>query len=207
MGRRILLLLGIAALTSLLVLALQPENVTATHDQLVRFHVIANSDTEADQQLKRDVRDEILKRFGGLLSEAISVEQVQSLILNNLSEIESVAQQEVRRQGYSYSVEALLGEFDFPVKSYGSITLPAGRYQALRVVIGEGSGENWWCILFPPLCFVDISNSLAKDVSQDVLPAFTGGKNQKNIKVRFKVLELLKGNGQHRLSRKEVKTK
>lgn len=130
---------------------------------LIRFHVIANSDTVQDQQLKREVRDAVLSKLGSRFEKAETVEEARQLVLENLSEIEAVAQEEVKRNGKDYPVEAQLGNFSFPAKTYGSFSLPAGEYEAVRVVIGEGKGENWWCVLFPPLCFVDISNSVSRE--------------------------------------------
>lgn len=140
---------------------------------LIRFHVIANSDSLGDQQLKRQVRDAILKQVGDEFKDVHSVAEAREIVLANLGEIEEAGKQEIALRGRDYPVKANLGHFDFPAKTYGSFSLPAGNYEAVRVVIGEGQGENWWCVLFPPLCFVDISNSVstepeARKVSKDL---------------------------------------
>ncbi len=199
--KRGVLLLSVVLLVGLIWLG-QADRKAASlqpYDNLIRFHVIANSDTDFDQALKRDVRDKILQALKEPLSQAGSLEEARALVRGNLKKIETVAQREVVRQGYSYPVKAMLGNFQFPVKSYGYITLPAGNYEALRVVIGEGQGENWWCILFPPLCFVDISNSLTADLQQQVLPTLSGNRNKKGIQVRFKLLEIIRGAHAYRL--------
>lgn len=128
---------------------------------LIRFHVIANSDSIQDQQLKRNVRDAILDKVGSRFEKTDSVEEARRTVLASLDEIQAVAREEVIRNGEDYPVAAQLGHFDFPAKAYGSFTLPAGNYEAVKVIIGEGKGANWWCVLFPPLCFVDISNSVS----------------------------------------------
>jgi stage II sporulation protein R len=130
---------------------------------LIRFHVIANSDSLGDQQLKRQVRDAILEQVGDKFKAVQSVAEAREIVLANLGEIEAAAEREIALRGRDYPVKASLGHFDFPAKTYGSFSLPAGNYEAVRVVIGEGQGENWWCVLFPPLCFVDISNSVSTE--------------------------------------------
>ena len=177
-----------------------------TYNNLLRFHVIANSDSETDQNLKRDVRDRILEEFGHILAESDNISQTKTMVLENLAEIEEAARGEVVRQGFSYPVKAMLGEFDFPVKSYGSLILPAGRYEALRIVVGAGKGQNWWCVLFPPLCFVDISSNVASGLPESALPAITGQRQSQKLRVKFKVLELLYGNkGDSRLGENDNK--
>lgn len=132
-------------------------------DNLIRLHVIANSDSDEDQQLKRDVRDIIIdymkKNFGDL----DNVDKAKSIISKNIDTIEEIAIKEISRQNKNYKVEANLGNYPFPTKVYGDVSLPAGNYQALRVVIGNGEGQNWWCVLFPPLCFVDATHGTVPD--------------------------------------------
>lgn len=134
-------------------------------DNLIRFHVLANSDSEADQQLKLKVRDAILQKFSPILGQASSIKESRQLVDANLGAMEKEAARVIAAEGKNYPVTVVHGFFDFPVKSYGSLTLPAGRYEAVRVVIGAGKGHNWWCVLFPPLCFVDV-NTEQTGVSQ-----------------------------------------
>ncbi len=125
---------------------------------LIRFHVIANSDSPEDQQLKLRIRDRVLDTLGKEFEKCVSVDEARDVIKDRLEEIESIAKDEVARSGKDYSVKAVLGNYDFPTKAYGNTYLPAGEYEALRVVIGRGGGANWWCVMFPPLCFIDISH-------------------------------------------------
>ena len=122
-------------------------------DKVLRFHVLANSDSEADQQLKYQVRDAVGCYLQKELGMADSREESEQIITGQLEQIQEVAEETVKEHGYSYSVRAELEETAFPVKSYGSFTFPPGTYEALRVVIGEGEGHNWWCVLYPNLCF------------------------------------------------------
>lgn len=122
-------------------------------DKVLRFHVLANSDSEVDQQLKYQVRDAVGCYLQKELGTADSREESEQIITGQLEQIQEVAEETVKEHGYSYSVRAELEETAFPVKSYGSFTFPSGTYEALRVVIGEGKGHNWWCVLYPNLCF------------------------------------------------------
>ena len=126
-------------------------------DNLIRLHIIANSDSAVDQELKKDIRDVVINYMKEQLKTSRDVEQTEYIINNNLRKIEELARNEISRQGKEYSVKATLGSYPFPTKAYGDVTLPAGYYQALKVVIGKGDGSNWWCVLFPPLCFVDVN--------------------------------------------------
>lgn len=130
---------------------------------IIRFHVIANSDSPKDQAIKLRVRDRLLDEFGQLLNQSPTVSQSRSIIEDKLRDIEGIAQEEVDRYTKVYKVKALLGDFPFPTKAYGDMVYPAGNYEALRIIIGSGQGANWWCVMFPPLCFVDISHSITED--------------------------------------------
>jgi stage II sporulation protein R len=126
---------------------------------VVRFHVLANSDEPWDQELKAQVRDGILLAFRADLSASDSREQTKAYLQDHLNEIQECAVQIVRRNGYSYPVTVGMSRDFFPTKNYGDLTFPPGEYEALRVVIGAGAGQNWWCVMFPPLCYVDVTKS------------------------------------------------
>jgi stage II sporulation protein R len=132
-------------------------------NKLIRLHVIANSDSAEDQDLKICVRDQIINELGDELQSSGGIECSRKFIIEHLDYIEHIAREEVEKNGKNYNVKAVFGKFPFPVKSYGYVTLPAGEYEALRVIIGRGKGSNWWCVLFPPLCFVDITHGLTGD--------------------------------------------
>lgn len=126
----------------------------ALEQKMIRLHVIANSDTQADQTLKLQVRDQILEEATGILEESADMADAQKRLTAALPQLEETARQEIVNRGYDYSVSARLEETEFPTKEYDGFALPSGRYLALRVVIGEGAGQNWWCVVYPPLCTV-----------------------------------------------------
>lgn len=137
------------------------ENASLQKKELIRLHVLANSDSFSDQALKLKVRDGVLSYLAPYLENIDSVEKAQSILVEHEKDIEGVATQIVLNSGAAQSVQVQLGTFEFPIKSYGEMTLPAGKYEAMRILIGEAQGKNWWCVLFPPLCFVDITNATA----------------------------------------------
>lgn len=142
-------------------------------DKIVRFHVLANSDTEADQNLKLAVRDAVGIKMGELLVGAGSREACETIINDQMGEIIITAEQVVADEGYDYGVQAFLADVDFPVKTYGDYTFPAGKYEALEVVIGEGEGRNWWCVMYPNMCFsgsvYEVVDEEAEESLQEVL--------------------------------------
>ena len=122
------------------------------YDEVIRLHVLANSDTEEDQALKLKVRDAIIEYISPTLEGCCSREEAEELFSSLLPEIERVSEETAKSAGYDYSVTASLGEEKYPTREYGDISLPAGNYVSLRVKIESGEGQNWWCVLFPPLC-------------------------------------------------------
>ena len=124
----------------------------ALQQKMIRLHVIANSDTQEDQALKLQVRDCVLERATELLEQSSDMLDAQVRLEQELLAIETAAQEEIFAQGYNYAVSARLEQTEFPTKLYDGFSLPSGEYLALRVVIGEGAGENWWCVVYPPLC-------------------------------------------------------
>ena len=121
-------------------------------DKVVRLHVLANSDSEEDQAPKLRVRDAVLERTETLLEQSADRREAEGLLRGELLELERIAAEEIAAAGYDYPVTAELTDTEFPTREYDGFTLPAGKYLALRVVIGEGAGRNWWCVVFPPLC-------------------------------------------------------
>ena len=122
---------------------------------LIRLHVLANSDSEFDQALKLAVKDELINYLQAELGDIDDITLGRELLLQNWENIENTAEKTLAEQGYTYPIRLEYGYFPFPVKYYGSFSLPAGTYEAMRVIIGDGKGSNWWCVLFPPMCFVD----------------------------------------------------
>lgn len=150
-------------------------------ENVLRFHVLANSDSIEDQALKLKVRNCVGEKITELSKNSKSAEETENIVINNIECIKKEAENCIKNEGYTYGVEIQTGEFYFPTKHYGNKSLPAGNYEAVRVLIGEGKGKNWWCVLFPPLCFSNgnsMENGLADEVADDELI------------IRFKFVEL-----------------
>lgn len=124
----------------------------------IRLRIIANSDSIQDQWLKREVRDEIVKQMNTWVTSIDGYENAVELVSARLPELEALVEQTIQDRGFAYTAEVDFGQVPFPTKQYGSYIYPAGDYKALRVRIGKAKGQNWWCVLFPPLCFIDMSN-------------------------------------------------
>ena len=152
---------------------------------LIRLHILANSDSARDQALKYKVRDHVVSLMGDKFREAENIEESRQILLASLDELEEEARLTLQEAGSPEDVRAVYGIFDFPTRHYGAFSLPAGKYEALRLVIGNGEGANWWCVLFPPLCFVDTSQT------NDTGTAAAPPKVLK-IKPAFKVVEMCK---------------
>ena len=162
--------------------------------QVIRLHVIANSDSEEDQALKLEVRDRILERAEALYPEHATLEEARAALEESLPELSRIGEQTVKAAGYDYPVTAELTQCWFPTKEYEDFALPAGDYTALRIVIGEGEGQNWWCVAFPPLCLGAASQSVEEaaqagyfDADQTAL--ITG--ESEGYVLKFKGMELL----------------
>lgn len=169
-----------------------------------RLHVIANSDSKEDQDLKYIVRDNILTYINEISKNASTKEEVIEIARNNIDTIKQIAQETVYENGYNYSVNIKIGNFAFPTKQYGDISLPAGFYDALRVEIGSASGQNWWCVMFPPLCFVNVSSGVVPEESKEVLQEnlsyeeynlLSENQNNSDMNFKFKIVELFQNIG------------
>lgn len=164
-------------------------NCHEIENEILRLHVIANSDEENDQVLKLKVRDEVLRMEAKLWKTAENKTQAMDIVKENIDEIEDTAQEIVRENGYNYPVNATLTNCYFPTREYENFTLPAGNYDALRITIGEAKGKNWWCVLFPEICLgtaTDFSGVLSEE-SENIV------SNPSDFKVKFKVVELYRG--------------
>jgi len=167
-------------------------------EKVLRFHVLANSDRTEDQQLKLKVRDAI----GGFMQENMeglqSKEACEAMVMEQIPVIEQVAEAVVEEAGFSYDVHAELTECEFPVKTYGNYTFPEGSYEALRVTIGEGKGQNWWCVMYPNMCFENSMYEVIDEKSEASLRAvldeeeYQAVLNSGDYEVRFWFLELFK---------------
>lgn len=162
---------------------------------IFRLHVIANSDSKEDQSLKYIVRDNVLEYVKKITYNCTSKQDAIKIISENLQEIQSVAQNTVYNNGYHYDVKTEIGNFEFPLKTYGNVSFPAGYYDAIRITIGNGNGQNWWCVMFPPLCFVDVSSGVLPDTSKQTLKENLSEEEYQlltsdNFSIKFKLLEL-----------------
>lgn len=137
--------------------------------EIIRFHVRANSDSEADQQLKLQVKDRVVTYMEPLLRESQDIEQSRQILEEQTENIRTLALDTLREAGSDYDVAVYFENSYFPMKSYGDVTFPPGEYEAFRIDIGAHDGKNWWCVLYPPLCFVDTSYGVLPDTSKDTL--------------------------------------
>ncbi len=171
---------------------------TNISDSVFRLHVIANSDSEEDQNLKYIVRDNVIKYLDSITSNVNTKEDIVEIISNNLDKFNEIAQNTVYENGFSYNVSVQIGNFEFPEKTYGDVTFPAGYYDALKINIGDADGQNWWCVMFPPLCFIDVSSGVVPDDSKEILESELNEeeyllitKADNKSKIKFKIIEVL----------------
>ena len=195
----VICVLGFLFVTNIITYKVQYERQALLQQQLaekvLRFHVLANSNSDKDQALKLCVRDAI----GGYLQENLTMagdkETSKAVIAAHLGDIETIAEETITKEGYDYKVTARLTACEFPIKTYGEYTFPAGTYEALQVIIGDGAGENWWCVLYPNMCFensiYEVVDDRAKEALREVLDQeeyeaiLASGKYE----IRFRFLE------------------
>ena len=159
-------------------------------NEIIRFHVIANSDSKEDQLLKYKVRDSLVDELSPQLKNTKDIHGARKIVLNQLEDIQALATDIVKSEGYDYPVSVSLQPTYFPMKVYGEYTFPPGNYEALRVCIGEAKGQNWWCVMFPPLCFVDETYSIIDEESEEQLnlttdEEFESIKSKLPVKIKF----------------------
>lgn len=162
-----------------------------------RLHVIANSDSKEDQDLKYKVRDAVITYMNNISAKCSSKEEVINLAYKYQDEFKKIAEETIRENGYNYKVNIHIGNFEFPTKTYGDISLPAGYYDAIRIEIGNASGQNWWCVMFPPLCFVDVTSGIVPDESKELMKdnlndeeySLISDNKHSTIKFKFSLIE------------------
>ena len=167
-------------------------------DSVFRLHIIANSNSIADQNLKLLVRDKVIEYMNSISKGYTTKSDVINLVENNLENFKQITQNVIHENGYDYNVTISVGNFEFPTKAYGDISLPAGAYDALKIEIGNANGQNWWCVMFPPLCFVDVSSGIVPDDSKKIIQDklsdeefYIISENTPDVKFKFKLIELL----------------
>lgn len=176
--------------------ALPTHGEAEIYDSVVRLHVLANSDSEADQALKLCVRDRVLECASVIVEGCDDRDSAVAALGRELKELRQAALDVLREQGYDYDVTVLLDYEDYPTRSYESVCFPAGRYMSLRVCIGEANGKNWWCVLFPNLCLGVADRQASEEAFMQVgltpeqyrIVTESGGAK---YRLRFRLLELL----------------
>lgn len=176
---------------------------TDISNSVFRLHVLANSDSKEDQDLKYKVRDSLLNYMNSICNNCSNKEEAINLVEKNKNNFKQIALDTIHNEGYNYEVNINIGNFEFPTKTYGDISLPAGFYDALRVEIGKAKGQNWWCVMFPPLCFVDVSSGIVPDESKEVLNesltdeefSIVSDTSNKEVQFKFKLLEFFNNAG------------
>ncbi len=171
-------------------------NCEEIRDRVLRLHILANSDSQEDQELKLKVRDAVVEAAAGLFDGASNAQEAQQQAETMLPQLVAVAQQVVYEEGYTYPVQATLCSMYFTTRQYETVTLPAGIYDAVRFTIGEGAGKNWWCVVFPPMCVSAATQSAAlSDVLEPQQEDIVTSSDR--FEVRFKTIEWLEGIQDH----------
>ena len=179
--------------------------VNDIEDSVLRLHIVANSDSDEDQALKLKVRDEVVDRCGFLFENCVSAEQSIKTAADNIGFIKYVAEQVITENGYNYDADCQVTQCSFPTKQYerpgdSVVSLPRGEYNALNIKIGAAKGKNWWCVMYPPLCFVDGVASVTDETDELLKSQLTASEyelitesDRPEIKIKFKIAELLGG--------------
>lgn len=174
-----------------------PKNEVVANDAIVipneaiRLRILANSDSELDQDIKRQVRDRVNEQITEWVSELTSLEEARELLKSNLPKIEEIALEVLEENQTQQAVKTDFGRVNFPTKLYGEFLYPAGEYEAILITLGEGKGANWWCVLFPPLCFLDFSNGVAvsEGFEEEKEVAVAETENKENVQAKEKKKE------------------
>lgn len=173
-----------------------PKNEVTANDEIVipsdaiRLRILANSDSEEDQALKRKVRDAVNKEITEWVAELTSKEEAKQLLKSKLPEIQKIAEKVVEEENNNQAVKVRFGKVDFPTKLYGEFLYPAGTYEAILITLGKGEGANWWCVLFPPLCFLDFSNGVAVSKGVEEKEEKKADKQENTVKAADKEVKM-----------------
>lgn len=163
--------------------------------KILRFHVLANSDSPSDQKVKEKVRDAVGTYLKPLLEESDNIEETRTIVDAHMDQIVAISEETLKEQGYDYTVSAVITHTDFPEKTYGSYTFPKGNYEALEITIGKGDGKNWWCVLYPNMCFKGTvfaveDNEAGEELREVLTPwEYADVFDSGDVEVRLKVLE------------------
>lgn len=194
-----LLLIAFTTLTLNFVIMKSMQEVSSLSDEVIRFHVVANSDTMEDQLLKQRVKDEVIAYIEPLTKTCETIDETRQMITENKEAIQKIAEKVVKTYEKDYEVYVALDQANFPTKAYGDVVFPAGRYEACRIIIGEGKGENWWCVMYPPLCYVDAASGvvplegkeqLEEELTKEQYELVTNHKDER-YQIRFKLIDTI----------------
>lgn len=196
MKKSLILVLSICMV--FLIIGLLPVHGEAEiYDSVLRLHILANSDSDEDQALKLKVRDAILAEGGELFRECRDLQEATDAVEKNREKLLEIARRTIADEGYDYPVELKLSEEEYPIRTYGAVCFPSGRYLSLQILIGEAEGKNWWCVLFPPLCLSAATETkenedafISVGLSTDQYRVITETQ-EPPYKVRFKILEVI----------------
>ncbi len=196
--RKIIISLLFGLIFSMTLMAYADNTQKSIAAGVVRLHVVANSDDAYDQQVKLKVRDAIIDELASVLDDVASQEQAEQIITDNLKNVENIAKKVLEANGFKYSVKALHAKSHFPTKKYENIILPPGEYDALKIVLGSGEGQNWWCVMYPPLCFEGSVSGIIDEEKANILKQNIGDngyeiitqKDSVPVKFKFKILEI-----------------
>lgn len=204
--KKIILSLILVVLASLISYGVEAyQGMSRLNDKVIRLHVIANSNTFEDQQLKLKVRNNIIDNFNDEFQLISSKDKSQEKIISKINEIRDEASDIIKADGYNYDVNVYYGNYNFPRKQYDDIVLPQGSYDALRIEIGKAEGDNWWCVMFPPLCFLDFGNTessepvfdidterkLEEVLTKEEIEAIKTKRGLEDIKLKSKIFEFI----------------
>lgn len=204
-ANRIILILAImiaTIITGLITWRMQLTAQAKTQEHLaqevLRFHILANSDSDEDQALKMDVKEQVLAYLKEAMPQDLNVDETKDWMRRHTDELENVAAAVIENEGWDYTVSAAVTTCYFPEKTYGDVTFPAGNYEALRIEIGAAKGHNWWCVLYPNLCFLDAANAVVPDEGKEELKnvltedEYSQVTAQSDFKIKWYFLENLK---------------
>lgn len=180
------------------------DDMAQLNSKVIRLHVLANSDTFEDQELKYKVRNQIITNFNEEFEKVLSKDESEEIIIEKIHQIRCKAEEIIKEEGYDYDINVYYGNYKFPRKIYEEIILPEGYYDAVRIEIGQSEGANWWCVMFPPLCFVDFGKDketaifdvkteekLQEILTLEEIESIKVKRGMENIQLKSKIFEFV----------------
>lgn len=200
--RLLICLFSVLAVSAIVVMSSIKTNIdeclvqAGIASNIIRFHVRANSDTDTDQQLKIKVKNEVVSYIKPFLENSPSIDTSREILSQHIEDIKDTALDTIHKEGFNYNVNVYFEQSYFPMKTYADVTFPSGEYEAFRIDIGEANGKNWWCVLYPPLCFVDsVYGELPESSKEELKNVLTDDEynaiTDVQYKYKFKYLKFL----------------